>query len=195
MPVSVRDEQDRDLVADCAAGDALALEALYQRHGGACLAHARRVVIDSHLAQDMVQEAFLELWRHASRFDGQRSSTRTWLIMLTHRRSIDRVRSEQRRRTQELTPGQDRADGRRPEDHAVVTGLGEAARQALASLSPARREVIVLAYWGGLTRPRSPDRQDPDHGCHACAPPAAEPVRLVARRRDLTVRRSRCCRC
>lgn len=153
MPVSVRDEQERDLVADCAAGDALALEALYHRHGGACLAHARRVVVDSHLAQDIVQAAFLELWRHASRFDGQRSSARTWLIMLTHRRSVDRVRSEQRRRTEELTPDGDRADARRgPADHAVVAALGEQSQQALDALSPARREVIVLAYWGGLTQ-------------------------------------------
>ena len=153
MPIAVLDENDRDLVADCAAGDALALEALYQRHGGACLAHARRVVIDSHLAQDIVQEAFLELWRHASRFDGQRSSVRTWLIMLTHRRSVDRVRSEQRRRTEELTADGDRADGRRsPESQAVVAALGEAIQQALDALSPARREPLVLAYWGGLTQ-------------------------------------------
>ena len=153
MPIPVRDEQACDLVADCAAGDALALEALYRRHGGACLAHARRVVIDDHLAQDVVQEAFLELWRHASRFDGQRSSARTWLIMLTHRRSVDRVRSGERRRTEELTPDRDRADGRRgPQDHAIVAALGDAARQALDALAPAKREVIVLAYWGGLTQ-------------------------------------------
>ena len=135
MPIAVRDEQARDLVADCAAGDALALEALYRRHGGACLAHARRVVVDDHLAQDVVQEAFLDLWRHASRFDSQRSSARTWLLMLTHRRSVDRVRSEQRRRSEELTPDGDRADGQRsPESHAVVAALGEAAQQALDAL-------------------------------------------------------------
>ena len=153
MDVCVRDEQERDLVADCAAGDALALEALYRRHGGACLAHARRVVVDTHLAQDVVQEVFLQVWRQAPRFDRQRSSVPAWLLMLTHRRSIDRIRSEQRRRTEELTPDRDGSDGRRgPEEHAVVAALSDEAQQALAALSPAKREVIVLAYWGGLTQ-------------------------------------------
>ena len=153
MTVLVPDEHERELVAGCAAGDEAALEALYRQHAGACLAHARRVVVDLDLAEDVVQEAFLDLWRQASRLDGTRSSVRGWLLMLTHRRSVDRVRSEQHRRVEELTAERECADGRRgPEDHAVIAGLGESARQALAALSPAKRELLVLAYWGGLTQ-------------------------------------------
>lgn len=72
--------------------------------------------------------------------------------MLTHRRAIDRVRTEQRRRTSELGPENDFPDDRSgPEAQVITALLAEQAQAALATLPPTQREALVLAYWGGLT--------------------------------------------
>lgn len=151
--IESRRDADAAAVAACADGDGTALEQLYDRYAAACLRHARAVLIDPHHAEDAVQEAYLELWRNAARFDAGRCSVRGWLLMLTHRRAVDRVRSEQRRQTCLLAAEHDVADERRgPAEQAVVALAGDHARQALATLSPAKREVLVLAYWGGYTQ-------------------------------------------
>jgi len=144
---------DTAVLTQCAAGNAEALEALYSRYGSSCLWLARSIVMDFHHAEDVVQEAYLDLWRCADRFDGGRSSVRTWLMMLTHRKAVDRVRSEQRRQTLMLVPEHDCADGRQgPDAQALISVLGQQAREALATLSPVKREVVVLAFWGGYSQ-------------------------------------------
>ena len=146
-------EADAASVAACAGGDSAALETLYEQYAGSCLRHARSILVDQHHAEDAVQEAYLELWRNAARFDPSRSSVRSWLLMLTHRRAVDRVRVEQHRRTSLLTPELDPADdGPGPGELALVALAGEQARQALEALTPPKRQAIVLAYWGGYTQ-------------------------------------------
>lgn len=153
MTRSSSDAADALRVAQCASGDGHALEELYANYGGSCLALARSILIDPHHAQDAVQEAFLDLWRHPHRFDSQQSSARSWLLLLTHRKAVDRVRSEQRRKTSELLPSDDREDERPgPDLQAISALLGDRTRQALASLSQIKREALVLAYWGGYTQ-------------------------------------------
>lgn len=148
-----RRDADAAAVAACADGDDTALEQLYDRYGSACLHHARSVLVDPQYAEDAVQEAFLELWRNAARFDPTQCSVRSWLLMLTHRRAVDRTRTEQRRQTCLLSAEHDVADDRRgPPEHAVAALAGEHARQALAVLPARKREVLVLAYWGGFTQ-------------------------------------------
>ena len=140
-------------VARCAAGDGTALEMLYQQHARSCLRLARSVLVDGHHAEDAVQEAYLELWCHADRFDSSRSSVRGWLLMLTHRKAVDRVRREQRRSTVMLVPEHDVSDeGPSTEMQAVSQVLGRQAVEALAALEPVKREALVLAYWGGYTQ-------------------------------------------
>ena len=152
MTESPRDA-DAAAVTACTHGDGAGLEQLYDRYASACLHHARTVLIDPHHAEDAVQEAYLELWRNADRFDAGRCSARSWLLMLTHRRAVDRVRSEQRRQTCLLAAEHDVADDRRgPAEHAVVALAGDHARRALAALPEPKREVLVLAYWGGYTQ-------------------------------------------
>lgn len=144
---------DAEAVSRCAVGDERALEGLYARHGRVCLGLARQILVDGHYAEDAVQEAFLDLWRNAATFDGTRSSTRAWLIMLTRSRAIDRVRYEQRRNTSELGEGHDRADDRPgPDAQAITAALGRQTVAALAVLTPVQREALVLAYWGGYTQ-------------------------------------------
>lgn len=147
------DAADAADVTRCAAGDAAALDALYRQHARSCLCLARSVLVDTHHAEDAVQEAFLELWRHAERFDSSRSSARAWLLMLTRRKAVDRVRMEQRRTTTPLHPEHDRPDDKPgPAAQAEVRALGEQARAAVAALDPVKREALVLAYWGGFTQ-------------------------------------------
>ena len=146
-------DADAESVALCAAGDQRALERLYARHGGACLALARQVLVDAHYAEDAVQEAFLHLWRHAGAFDGTRSSARTWLVMLTRARAIDRVRYEQRRTTSALAADHDRPDERPgPDVQAITAALARQTVAVLAVLPAVQREALVLAYWGGYTQ-------------------------------------------
>ncbi len=153
MPWGDSDIDDATAVAGCAAGHAEALEVLYSRYAPSCLKLARSVLIDFHLSEDVVQEAFFDLWRNADRFDGERLSVRAWLLMLTHRRAVDRVRREQRHQTLALVPGHDRADRRPgPDAQALISVLGQQAREALLTLAPVKREAVLLAYWGGYSQ-------------------------------------------
>ena len=154
MSCSRSDAADASWVTRCVRGDSQGLEHLYAAHAGCCLALARSILVDPHHAEDAVQEAFIDLWRHPERFDAQRSSVRAWLLLLTHRRAVDRVRSEQRRKTLALLPRDDTYDDGRPdpEAQAITALVGDATRGALAALSAAKREALVLAYWGGYTQ-------------------------------------------
>ena len=154
MTRSRDDAADASRVRQCARGEGHALEELYANHAGSCLSLARSILLDPHHAEDAVQEAFLDLWRHAERFDSQQSSARSWLLLLTHRKAVDRVRSEERRKTSALVPGHDAYEDERPGPEAqVMTALlGDRTREALADLPAVKREALVLAYWGGYTQ-------------------------------------------
>lgn len=147
------DDADLAALADCARGSETALADLHGRYAAACFGLALSILRDRDYAQDVVQEAYLNLWRLADRFDSRQSSVRSWLLMLTRSRAIDRVRHEERRTTTPLPAGHDRADeGPGPEAQAIVAGLVSEVREALGQLSPPKREALVLAYWGGYTQ-------------------------------------------
>ena len=144
---------DADHLAGCVDGHAAALEVLYERHAGACLALARQILIDPDLAEDAVQEAFADLWRYPDRIDVRRSTVRSWMLMLTRRKAIDRVRCEQRRRNDVLTLDHDREDERpQPDVQAMTALLDQRVREVLSVLPEPKREALVLAYWGGYTQ-------------------------------------------
>ncbi len=144
---------DRDLMARLATGDARALGFVYDRHGSAAFGLALRIVRDRSHAEDVVQEAFLGVWRNAGRYDGSRAEVRTWIMAIVHHRSIDVVRK--RRPVSDLP-----VDG--PSPAALITPDlwpevaahldGEVIRAALATLGPAQREAIELAYFSGFTQ-------------------------------------------
>src|SRR5207253_6142696 len=93
---------DEALVLMAARSEESALAELYDRYGRAAYGLALRVVRDPALAEDAVQEAFLALWRTAARFVPERSKASTWILTLVHRRAVDTVRREQRRRADTL---------------------------------------------------------------------------------------------
>lgn len=128
-------------------------------HRETCLRVAGGLIRDAQMAEDVVQEAFVAAWEHRVRFDPTRSTQRSWLLMMTHRRAVDRIRAEQRHRNERLalTEYELRNDSGRmcatdPSELLERDEVGEAVRSALAMLPVLQRETLMLAYWGGYTQ-------------------------------------------
>jgi len=146
--------EDAELVADVAVGDEAALEALYQRYGGACYRLSRRILDDAQLAEDVVQQVFLALWQGGG-YDRSRGAVSTWLMSITHHKAVDALRREAGRRKrladdQELVEVE--ATGPGPADAAWTRLRADRTRAALRGLPPEQREVLLLAYYGGYTQ-------------------------------------------
>lgn len=148
---------DEALVALVARGDEPALAELYDRVGGTAYGLAYRVLRDETLAEDAVQEAFLALWRTAASFIPERAKASTWILTLVHRRAVDSVRREQRRRAEPLESVPEPADGS-AEEAAWLRLERERVQAALAQLPDQQREAIELAYYGGYTQSELADR-------------------------------------
>lgn len=158
MPRDLAHLSDEAVVALVARSEEAALGELYDRYGAAAFRLARRIVRDSALAEDVVQEAFLAIWRGAARFLPERARAAAWIMTLVHRRAVDVVRREQRRRGLPLEDGDDdRVEG--AADDAVWLRLErERVQRALAALPDQQRETLELAYYGGFTQAELADR-------------------------------------
>ncbi len=135
-------------------GDREAFAQVYDRYGEAAYSLAVRIVRDRDLAADVVQDAFLAVWRKAAAFDPARGQASTWILTMTHNKAVDLVRREQRRRADQL-------DDDRPEVPSTEPGPDQLAwmsaargqiREAMAGLPATHREVIELAYFGGYSQ-------------------------------------------
>ena len=140
---------DEALLAIIATPDGdLALAELYDRYGKIAYGLAYRVLRDSALAEDAVQEAFITVWRTAGTYIRERGKPRTWLLTLVHRRAVDLVRREQRRRmpvgAEEPAPATPAA-----EDEATLRDRRRAVQAALTQLPADQREALELAYTAG----------------------------------------------
>ena len=147
--------RDGELVELVAQRDAGALEALYERYGRAAYSLARRILTEETLAQDVVQEVFLSLWRDARRFDAGRGTVATYLLSMTHHRAVDVVRREENlRRWRTSDEGLELAPDpkARVEDEVEASERRAEVRSALAELPAAQREALLLAYFGGYTQ-------------------------------------------
>jgi RNA polymerase sigma factor (sigma-70 family) len=150
---------DEALVALIARGHESALAELYDRLGRVAYGLAYRIVRDEALAEDTVQEGFLALWRTAAGFVPERAKASTWVLTLVHRRAVDLVRREQRRRAEPLEAGEelDQA-GQTAEDSALLRLERDRVQAALRQLPDAQREAIELAYYGGFTQSELAER-------------------------------------
>jgi RNA polymerase sigma factor (sigma-70 family) len=148
---------DEALVALAARADDGALAELYDRFGHVAYGLAHRIVRDPALAEDAVQEAFLTVWRSASRFVPERAKARTWILTLVHRRAVDVVRREQPRRAEpiELAPP---ASADVTEDEAWLRLQRARVQDALRRLPDQQREALELAYYGGFTQSELAER-------------------------------------
>jgi RNA polymerase sigma-70 factor (ECF subfamily) len=148
---------DEALVALVARSDESALAELYDRVGGIAYGLAYRVLRDEALAEDAVQEAFLGLWRSAGSSLPERAKASTWILTLVHRRAVDLVRREERRRTEPLESAPEPATGS-AEDSAWLQFERARVQEALAQLPDQQREAIELAYYGGFTQSELAER-------------------------------------
>jgi RNA polymerase sigma factor (sigma-70 family) len=153
------DTSDESLLARVARGDDDALGGLYDRFGGVAYGLALRILRDERLAEDAVQDAFLAVWRQAPSFRAERANARTWVLTFVHRRAVDLVRREERRRTEPLEPEAEPATSSTVEA-AELRGRREAVQRALAQLPEEQRRPIELAYYGGLSRTELAERLD-----------------------------------
>jgi RNA polymerase sigma-70 factor (ECF subfamily) len=148
---------DEELLAAIAGGDERALAELYDRLGRVAYGLALRVLRDPALAQDAVQDAFLAAWRTAAAFDPLRGKAQTWLLTLVHRRAVDVVRREDRRRTEQLVDAPVDS-GLSTEEEASVREQRRAVQAALAQLPDDQREALQLSYYGGLSQTELAER-------------------------------------
>ena len=151
------DQRDLGLHARVRAGDQDAFEELYRSYSAATYGLALRVCRHPGLAQEVVSEAFMALWRAPEAFDAARGSFRTFLLSLTHHRAVDAVRREERlrRRTQNpvnLPPTQSEDVADDVVEEAWLASRRVQVRQVLGTLSEDQKEVIDLAYFKGLTQ-------------------------------------------
>ena len=128
-----------------AEGDASALAELYDRHGGLAFGLALRILRERAEAEDVVQEAFVQVWRQAGRYDPARGSPEAWLCAIVRTRAIDRLRRRSSRREQPEVMEAAPPATAGPEGAMAV-------RQALKALRPDQRHALELAYYEGLTQ-------------------------------------------
>ncbi|MGL5809185.1 MAG: ECF RNA polymerase sigma factor SigK [Nocardioides sp.] len=141
------------LLRESARGDQGAFGQLYDATSRRVYGLALRIVRDPAQAEEVTQEAYLEIWRTASRFDALRGSALSWVLTLAHRRAVDRVRSAEATSRRDATYHREAVAV--PHDATAETATtrleARRVRQALVTLSSVQRQAIELAYFGGFT--------------------------------------------
>jgi RNA polymerase sigma-70 factor, ECF subfamily len=148
---------DEELVEAVARADEDALGELYDRFGKVAYGLAYKILQDAALAEDAVQEAFLQIWRGAGSYRPERAKASTWLLTFVHRRAVDLVRREQKRRTLPVVVEPQGADPGADEE-ALQRSRREIVQDALRRLPAEQREPIELAYYAGLTQSELAER-------------------------------------
>jgi RNA polymerase sigma factor (sigma-70 family) len=154
---SDHDARDLDLHRRLRDGDRAAFEELYTAYASPAYGLALRVTGHPGLAQEVVSDAFMALWRAPEAFDPARGAFRTFLLSLTHHRAVDTVRREERLRKRTQNPMNLQPDHSEDVAEEVVskTWLAERriqVRRALEGLPPEQQKVIDLAYFRGMTQ-------------------------------------------
>jgi RNA polymerase sigma-70 factor (ECF subfamily) len=138
-----------------AGGDQTAFETVYDRVAPPVFGLIKRVLRDSAQAEEVAQEALLEVWRTAGRFDPARGSGMTWVLTIAHRRAVDRVRSETASAQREARVATaDVAAGDEVAETVAASLEAERVRHCLGGLTELQRESITLAYYSGYSYPQ-----------------------------------------
>lgn len=147
---------DADLVARLDAGDPHAMPLLYGRYSRPAYSLARRICGDRDLAEDVIQEVFLALWRQPARYRSTRGTFRTWLLTVVHHKAVDAVRRRHTAHRLSVPGGEAGEDCSLPHDPGADTAALESVfaaqvRAALRQLPVPQRHTLLLAYYGGYT--------------------------------------------
>lgn len=144
---------DAAILRQIADRDPRGVELLYDRYGGIAFGLAYRLLGERGSAEDVVQEAFLNVWRQGASYDTRRGTVRTWLLTIVHHRAIDQMRSVRSKMGADTVIDDAMPLPAKEDTWAeVAQGLEhERVRQAMATLPPEQRQVVDLAYYGGLT--------------------------------------------
>lgn len=139
------------------SGDRNAVDELYEMFGRQAFALARRILQDDGLAEDVVQEVFLSVWRSPGAFDERRAAVSSWLLAMVHHKAVDAVRREEGHRRRGRRAEDDMAlhaptAARDAEEQAVDRVVSQQVRTALGDLPASQREALALAYYGGYTQ-------------------------------------------
>ncbi len=146
--------RDRMCVERMRAGDTRALEELYDRHNGLLYSVVMRIVRSGADAEEVLQEAWLQVWKGAATYNAARGTVGAWLVTVARSRAIDRIRSEASRQRAVQAAGIDSPPS--PTEDASANAahrqMSERVGRALEKLGPQHRHVLELAYFGGLTQ-------------------------------------------
>jgi RNA polymerase sigma-70 factor (ECF subfamily) len=145
---------DEDLMQLVREGDSAAFKGLYDRHSTAAFSLAYRMMGTRVGAEDVVQDAFLSLWRSGARYDSARGSVRTWVLGIVHHRAIDALRRNtvhDRRRASDEGIEERFESAERTDLEAARRQEADEVRAALAALPPEQGRAIELAYFGGFS--------------------------------------------
>lgn len=152
MVTPLSDVSDAALVVAIGRWRQEALAEAYRRHAGAVYGLARRVLNDSTLGEEIVQEVFLRLWNTPDRFDPERGSLRSFLLAQAHGRAVDLLRSDTARRQREEREARATAEAGYDIEHEVWDlAVADRLKEVLSTLPDDERKAIELAYWGGQT--------------------------------------------
>jgi RNA polymerase sigma-70 factor, ECF subfamily len=153
---------DEDLMSLTGTSDAGAFAGLYDRHSRASYSLAYRMMGDRQAAEDLVQEAFLSVWRSARSYRAERGSVRTWILSIVHNRGIDQLRTmASRRRVHDKVEAT--TSGAQPSEAFAETWRNsqrEQVREALRILPPEQLKVLELGYFSGYTHVEIADLLD-----------------------------------
>jgi RNA polymerase sigma-70 factor (ECF subfamily) len=145
---------DEELMSLVSGGSAEAFEVVYDRHSGAAFSLAYRMCGRRATAEDVLQEAFLALWRTGARYDRARGSVRNWILRIVHNRAVDALRRGvvRERNLSHEDGAVERVPSAERTDEQVLRGeQSEEVQGVLGELPKDQRRVIELAYFGGFT--------------------------------------------
>jgi RNA polymerase sigma-70 factor (ECF subfamily) len=165
MDATPEQQLEMELLRQIALGDRESFRAFYDRFSGILYSASLRVLNDQREAEDILQETFIQIWEKAHLYVPERGKPLTWALTLTRNRSIDRLRSIQRRsrlrtEVEAETDSKNAMERRDSSDEVDSLEKGKIIRNAVMQLSEEQREAIELAYFGGLTQLEIASRLD-----------------------------------